>query len=121
MLAEHGINVEALGGDVQSVNISALKGTNIDELMDAVLAQAEIMSLKGDPTGLVEGVVIEASTDVHRGKLATALIQRGTLKKGDVLGSVSIYINTLRSKDMHHFRNKFLKHKLLFSLWISMG
>ena len=86
MLAEHGINVEALGGDVQSVNISALKGTNLDQLMEAVLAQAEIMDLKGDPTGLVEGVVIEASTDPHRGKLATALIQRGTLRKGDVLG-----------------------------------
>ncbi|XP_001600208.1 translation initiation factor IF-2, mitochondrial [Nasonia vitripennis] len=85
MLAEHGIHVEDLGGDVQSVNISALQGTNLNQLMDAVLAQAEIMSLKGDPKGPVEGVVIEATSDLHRGKLATALIQRGTLRKGDVL------------------------------------
>ncbi|OXU17644.1 hypothetical protein TSAR_000745 [Trichomalopsis sarcophagae] len=85
MLAEHGIHVEDLGGDVQSVNISALQGTNLNQLMDAVLAQAEIMSLKGDPKGPVEGVVIEATSDLHRGNLATALIQRGTLRKGDVL------------------------------------
>ncbi|XP_058799881.1 translation initiation factor IF-2, mitochondrial [Phymastichus coffea] len=87
MLAENGIVVEALGGDVQSINISALKKTNLDLLMEAVATQAEIMNLKGDPTGMVEGVVIEATNDVHRGKLATALIQRGTLRKGDVLVS----------------------------------
>lgn len=88
MLAEQNIIVEALGGDVQSVNISALKGTNLDQLMEAVATQAEIMGLKGDPGGLVEGVVIEASHDIGRGKLATALIQRGTLRKGDVLGKI---------------------------------
>lgn len=82
--------VEAFGGDVQSINISALKKTNLDLLMEAVAAQAEIMNLKGDPTGLVEGVIIEATNDVHRGKLATALIQRGTLRKGDVLGKWKI-------------------------------
>lgn len=54
--------------------------------MEAVLAQAEVMDLKGDPTGLVEGVVIESTYDQGRGKLSTALIQRGTLRKGDVLG-----------------------------------
>ncbi|XP_014226566.1 translation initiation factor IF-2, mitochondrial [Trichogramma pretiosum] len=87
MLAEEGIIVEELGGDVQSINISALKRTNLDQLIDAVAAQAEIMALKGDPTGLVEGVIIEATNDLHRGKLATALIQRGTLRKGDILVS----------------------------------
>jgi translation initiation factor IF-2 len=86
MLAQKGIYVEAMGGDVQSVNISALHGTNIDILTEAIVLQAEIAELKGDPTGLVEAAVIECSTDPHRGKLATALIQRGTLRKGSFLG-----------------------------------
>ncbi|KAJ8670249.1 hypothetical protein QAD02_001508 [Eretmocerus hayati] len=84
-LAKHGVIVEDLGGDVQCVNISALKGLHLERLMETVLLQAELMELKGDPTGLVEGVVIESTNDLHRGKLATALIQRGTLRKGDVL------------------------------------
>ncbi|XP_029176075.1 translation initiation factor IF-2, mitochondrial [Nylanderia fulva] len=87
MLAQQGILVEALGGDIQSINISALKGTNIDTLTEAIALQAEIMELKGDPTGLVEAVIIECSTDLYRGKLATALIQRGTLRKGAFLVS----------------------------------
>ena len=86
MLAEQGILVEDLGGDIQSVNISALKGTNLNSLVEAITAQAEIMGLKGDPKGLVEGIIIESTNDPHRGKLSTALIQRGTLRKGDILG-----------------------------------
>ncbi|KAH0568056.1 translation initiation factor IF-2, mitochondrial isoform X1 [Cotesia glomerata] len=85
MLAQQGIQVEALGGEVPSVNISALKGLNLKDLVETIVAQAEIMDLKGDPKGPVEGVVIEVSTEVGRGKLATALIQRGTLRKGTVL------------------------------------
>ncbi|XP_012235806.1 translation initiation factor IF-2, mitochondrial isoform X2 [Linepithema humile] len=85
MLAQQGILVEALGGDIQSINISALHGTNIDTLTEAIALQAEVDDLKGDPTGLVEAVVIECSTHPHRGKLATALIQRGTLRKGAFL------------------------------------
>ncbi|XP_033227277.1 translation initiation factor IF-2, mitochondrial isoform X1 [Belonocnema kinseyi] len=87
MLSQHGVIVEDLGGDVQSVNISALKGLNLDQLKDAIVIQAEVMSLKGDPTGPVEAVVIEASTHPGRGKVATSLIQRGTLKRGTVLVS----------------------------------
>lgn len=89
MLSEQGIHVESLGGDVPSVNISALKGTNLKELMETVAAQAEIMDLKGDPKGLVEGVIVEVTTEVGRGKLATALIQRGTLRKGSILGTTA--------------------------------
>ncbi|XP_008553600.1 translation initiation factor IF-2, mitochondrial [Microplitis demolitor] len=85
MLAQHGIQVEALGGEVPSVNISALKGMNLKELVETIVAQAEIMDLKGDPKGHVEGVVVEVSTEIGRGKLATALIQRGTLRKGSIL------------------------------------
>lgn len=86
MLSQQGIQVEAVGGDVQCVNISALHGTNVDTLTEAITLQAELIGLKGDPTGLVEAVLIECSTDLHRGKLATALIQRGTLRKGAFLG-----------------------------------
>ncbi|XP_034938627.1 translation initiation factor IF-2, mitochondrial [Chelonus insularis] len=85
MLAVQGILVEAFGGDVPSVNISALKGTNLRELVETVAVLAEVMELKGDPNGMVEGVILEVSTDISRGKLATALIQRGTLRKGCIL------------------------------------
>ncbi|XP_011630963.1 translation initiation factor IF-2, mitochondrial isoform X2 [Pogonomyrmex barbatus] len=87
MLAQQGIQVEALGGEIQSVNISALHGTNLDTLIESIALQAELMGLKGDPMGLVEAVVIECLTDRRRGKLATALIQRGTLRKGAFLVS----------------------------------
>ncbi|XP_015178131.1 PREDICTED: translation initiation factor IF-2, mitochondrial isoform X2 [Polistes dominula] len=87
MLQQQGIIVEQLGGEVQCVNISALKGTNLNTLVEAIALQAEIIGLKGDPTGLVEGVVIECRNDKARGKLSTALIQRGTLKKNSVLVS----------------------------------
>nr|XP_050868441.1 translation initiation factor IF-2, mitochondrial [Vespula vulgaris] len=87
MLQLEGINVEQLGGEVQCVNISALKKTNLNALIEAIALQAEIVGLKGDPTGLVEGVVIECRNDKTRGKLSTALIQRGTLKKSAILVS----------------------------------
>lgn len=90
MLAQQGILVEALGGDIQSVNISALHGTNINTLTEAIALQAEVDDLKGDPTGLVEAITIECSTHPHRGKLATVLIQRGTLRKGAFLGKSNV-------------------------------
>lgn len=74
-----------MGGDIQAIPISALKGTNLDQLIEAILVQAEIMEIKGDPKGLVEGVVIESTSTQHRGKLSTALIQRGTLRRGAIL------------------------------------
>ncbi|XP_012145228.2 mitochondrial translation initiation factor 2 isoform X1 [Megachile rotundata] len=86
-LAQHGIIVEELGGDVQCIHISALKGTNLQVLTEAIVLQAEIMNLTGDPGGLVEGVVIECKNDLGRGKLVTALIRRGTLKKRCLLVS----------------------------------
>lgn len=86
MLSEHCVNVESLGGEIPSVNISALKKHNLKELIETIAAQAEIMNLRGDPKGFVEGVVLEVTTEIGRGKLATALIQRGTLRKGAVIG-----------------------------------
>ncbi|XP_053986252.1 translation initiation factor IF-2, mitochondrial [Hylaeus volcanicus] len=85
MLAQHGILVEDLGGDVQCINISALKRTNLQDLTEAIAVQADIMGLQGDPVGLMEGVAIECSNHIGRGKLVTALIQRGTLRKGCLL------------------------------------
>jgi translation initiation factor IF-2 len=67
MLVPHAIQVEDRGGDVQAVPISALAGTNLDMLSDAIVVQAELMDLKGDPRGMVEGVVVESRTDPQRG------------------------------------------------------
>ncbi|WP_029940356.1 translation initiation factor IF-2 [Sphingomonas astaxanthinifaciens] len=83
-LLQHEIVVEQLGGDVQDVEVSALKGTNLDGLLDAIALQAEILELKANPDRAAEGTVIEAKLDKGRGPLATVLVQRGTLKVGDV-------------------------------------
>lgn len=85
MLLQQGVQVEDFGGDVQVVPISALKGTNVNTLIDAILLQAEIMGLQSDYSGPVEGVVIESTTDTYRGKLCTLLVQCGTLKKSAIL------------------------------------
>ena len=84
-LLKYGLIPEDMGGEVQVVPISALKGTNLDRLKEEIWAQSEIMELKGDPKGVVDGFVIESSQDAHRGKLATVLVKRGTLKRGDFL------------------------------------
>jgi len=84
-LAQMGLALEEHGGDVQVIPISALKGTNLQLLAEAVSTQATLMGLKADPTGLVEGIVVESKTDPRRGKLSTAIVSRGTLRKGSVL------------------------------------
>lgn len=76
---------EEMGGDVQIVPISALKKTNLELLKEEIWTRAEVMELGGDPKGLVEGYVIESTQDLHKGKLATVLIQRGCLSKGSFL------------------------------------
>lgn len=84
-LGHAGINLEGHGGDTQFVLISAKEGTNLQELAEAVSTQATLMSLKSDYTGPIEGVVVESSNDSKRGKLSTAIITRGTLRRGSVL------------------------------------
>ncbi|BFZ07562.1 hypothetical protein BsWGS_10601 [Bradybaena similaris] len=85
MLLEHQVQLEEFGGDIQAVPISAVKGTNLVQLQEAIVTQAELMDLKGDPVGLVEGRVVDARLDDKRGRLVTAVIQRGTLRRGQFL------------------------------------
>ncbi|MDH3606925.1 MAG: translation initiation factor IF-2, partial [Acidimicrobiia bacterium] len=84
-LTEHEIVVEDLGGDVVNAEVSALTGDGIDQLLELVELSAEIEDLKSNPTANPEGVVIESNLDKGRGPVATVIIQRGTLRTGDVL------------------------------------
>lgn len=90
-LTKHEIVVESLGGDVPAIEISALKGTNVDELLEMISLVAEVEELKANPKAPAVGTVIEAQIEVGRGPVATVVIQRGTLKRGDaiVAGPVS--------------------------------
>ena len=84
-LLQHEIQVEDLGGETQAVEVSATKGTNLDKLEEAILLQAELLDLKANPERSAEGAVIEAKLDKGRGPVATVLVQRGTLKIGDIV------------------------------------
>ena len=76
---------EDWGGDVQFVNVSAKTGEGIDDLLSALSLQAEIMELKGVPTGPASGIVVESSLDKGRGPVSTILVQEGQLNRGDIL------------------------------------
>jgi translation initiation factor IF-2 len=84
-LLQHEIQVESMGGEVVDVEVSATKKTNIDKLLEMLGLQAEILDLKADPNRAAEGTVIEAKLDRGRGPVATVLIQRGTLRVGDLV------------------------------------
>ncbi|MBO6763334.1 translation initiation factor IF-2 [Maricaulis sp.] len=84
-LLQHEIVVEAMSGDVQSVNVSAKKREGLDELTEAINLQAELLDLKANPDRAAEGVVIESQVDKGRGSVATVLVRRGTLKRGDIV------------------------------------
>ncbi|WP_419759613.1 translation initiation factor IF-2 [Acidisoma sp.] len=84
-LLQHEIVVESLGGDTQEVHVSALKKTGLDKLEDAILALAEILDLRANPSRDAEGSVIESRLDRGRGPVATVLVQKGTLWTGDIL------------------------------------
>ena len=98
-LLEHEIVLEAMGGDVLDVEVSALEGTNLDKLEETILLQSEILDLKANPNRLAEGVIIESKVELGRGPLATVLVQNGTLKKGDIFvaGAESGRVRTLVS------------------------
>ncbi len=84
-LLKHGLVLEELGGDILSVEVSATKQTNLEKLEEAILLQAEILDLKANPERPAQGVVIEAQLDRGRGPVATLLVQRGTLRVGDII------------------------------------
>jgi len=84
-LLQHEVVVESMGGDTLDVEVSALKRTNLDGLLEAILLQTEVLELKANPDSSAEGVVIEARLDKGRGPVATVLVQRGTLRVGEVL------------------------------------
>ncbi len=83
-LLQYDVQVEALGGEVQDVEVSATKKTGLDDLLEKIQLQAEILELKANPNRAAEATVIEARLDKGRGPLATVLVNRGTLKVGDV-------------------------------------
>jgi translation initiation factor IF-2 len=83
-LLSHDIVVESLGGDVLDVEISATEGTNLDKLEEAIILQAELMELSANPDRAAQGAVVEARLERGRGAVATLLVQRGTLRIGDI-------------------------------------
>ncbi|MEO0327688.1 MAG: translation initiation factor IF-2 [Pseudomonadota bacterium] len=84
-LLQHEIFVEDMVGEIQAVEVSAINGTNLEGLLEAITLQAELLELKANPTRPGEGVVVEAQLDKGRGPVATVLINRGTLRTGDIV------------------------------------
>ena len=84
-LLQYEVQVETMGGETLEVEVSALKRTNLDKLLEAIALQAELLDLKANPDRGGEGTVIEARLDRGRGPVATVLIQRGTLHTGDIV------------------------------------
>ncbi len=83
-LLQHEVIVEKMSGEVQDVEVSAITGQGLDELLEAIALQAEILELKANPDRAAQGAVIEAQLDVGRGPVATVLVQKGTLHQGDI-------------------------------------
>lgn len=100
-LADAGVQVEERGGSIQSVEISALHGNNLDDLMEAISTEAEMSELWSDPSGFVEGVILEAKTVKGLGPVTTAVVKRGTLKRGSfaVAGNAIVKVRTMTGPD----------------------
>ncbi len=90
-LLQHEIVVESLGGETQAVQVSALKKEGLEELIEAILVQSQVMELKANPDRTAEGVVVEGRVDRGRGAVATVLVKRGTLRRGDMVVSGAAY------------------------------
>ena len=90
-LLSHEIVVESLGGDTLEIEVSALKKTGLDRLLEAIALQAEVLELTANPDRPAEGVIVEAKLERGRGPVGTALVQRGTLRLGDLIVAGSAY------------------------------
>ncbi|MBX3506835.1 MAG: translation initiation factor IF-2 [Parvibaculum sp.] len=84
-LLQHEVVVEDFGGDVMAVEISAKSGMGLDKLEEAILLQAEVLELRANPDRSAEGIIVEAKLDKGRGPVGTVLIERGTLRVGDII------------------------------------
>ena len=84
-MQEKGIAPEDWGGETVTVGVSALNGTNIEELLDMILLQAEVMELQANPTCGASGIIVESQIEQGRGATASVIVEKGTLKKGDAL------------------------------------
>ena len=100
-LLQHGIGVEEMGGECLCAEVSAKKRINIDKLVEAILLQAEMLDLKANPNRNAEGAVVEAKMEKGRGTVVTALVQKGTLKVGDIC---------IAGKEWGHVRAMFNEH-----------
>ncbi|MEQ8357362.1 MAG: translation initiation factor IF-2 [Kiloniellaceae bacterium] len=83
-LLQHELITEDLGGEILAIEVSATQKTNLDKLEEAILLQSEVLELKANPSRPAEGVIVEAKLEQGRGSVATVLVQRGTLKVGDI-------------------------------------
>ena len=90
-LLSHEIVTEQMGGDTLCIEVSALKKENLDKLEEAILLQAELLELKANPGREAQGVVVESKIETGRGPVATVLVQRGTLRQGDVFVAGAIW------------------------------
>ncbi len=90
-LLRHEVITESMSGDVQVVKVSALKKTGLDDLAEAIILQAEILDLKANPNRRADGLVIESKIEKGRGAVATVLVKRGTLKRGDLIVAGEYY------------------------------
>jgi translation initiation factor IF-2 len=105
-LLQHNIITESMSGETQSVHVSALKKTGLDELAEAITLQAELMDLKANPDRSADGLVIESKIEKGRGPVATLLVQRGTLKRGDIIVAGQYWGKVKAMMDERNAQNK---------------
>ncbi len=118
-LTQHGIVVEDLGGDVPAVEVSALNGTGVADLLEIVALVAEVEELTANPKASAVGTVIEAQLEVGRGPVATVIVQRGTLKKGDAVacGTVSGRVRAMFDEQGNQLKSAGPSTPVLVSGW----